>query len=162
MTPENEVYKLIGPVLVKQDQQEAKANVDQRLGLIQGDMWVTALYRPSPGINRRRSENEWRRRLRRLEGNSTERKQRCVLIVLGCTRRLISRPPPRSSQRSRGRYNSSTCQPRDLLLQLNCDIAPPPISEVGKNGNPCSRVPADRVSTHLICREAHTSRHSNR
>lgn len=41
MTPENEVYKLIGPVLVKQDQQEAKANVDQRLGLIQGDMWVT-------------------------------------------------------------------------------------------------------------------------
>ena len=41
MTPENEVYKLIGPVLIKQDQQEAKANVNQRLGLIQGDMWVT-------------------------------------------------------------------------------------------------------------------------
>ena len=38
LTSENEVYKLIGPVLVKQDQQEAKANVDQRLGLIQGDM----------------------------------------------------------------------------------------------------------------------------
>ncbi|KAF9789792.1 prefoldin subunit 6 [Thelephora terrestris] len=38
LTPKNEVYKLIGPVLVKQDQQEAKANVDQRLGLIQGDI----------------------------------------------------------------------------------------------------------------------------
>jgi len=38
LTPENEVYSLIGPVLVKQDQQEAKINVDQRLGLIQSDI----------------------------------------------------------------------------------------------------------------------------
>jgi len=38
LTPENEVYNLIGPVLVKQDQQEAKINVDQRLGLIQSDI----------------------------------------------------------------------------------------------------------------------------
>lgn len=40
MTSQNEVYKLIGPVLVKQDQQEAKTNVNQRLDLIKGDMSV--------------------------------------------------------------------------------------------------------------------------
>jgi len=38
LAPENEVYKLIGPVLVKQDQREAKTNVNQRLELIQGDI----------------------------------------------------------------------------------------------------------------------------
>jgi len=38
LTPENEVYKLIDPVLVKQDQQEAKTNVGQRLELIQADI----------------------------------------------------------------------------------------------------------------------------
>ena len=38
---ENEVYKLIGPVLVKQDQAEAKSNVDKRLGFIKSEMCVT-------------------------------------------------------------------------------------------------------------------------
>ena len=38
---ENEVYKLIGPVLVKQDQAEAKSNVDKRLGFIKSEMYVT-------------------------------------------------------------------------------------------------------------------------
>lgn len=38
LTQENTVYKLIGPVLVKQDQAEAKSNVDTRLDFIRGEM----------------------------------------------------------------------------------------------------------------------------
>lgn len=34
----NAVYKLIGPVLVKQDQAEAKTNVNTRLDFIKGEM----------------------------------------------------------------------------------------------------------------------------
>ncbi|CCM03485.1 uncharacterized protein FIBRA_05619 [Fibroporia radiculosa] len=38
LTPSNTVYKMIGPVLVKQDQAEAKSNVDTRLDFIKGEM----------------------------------------------------------------------------------------------------------------------------
>ncbi|CAL1697409.1 unnamed protein product [Somion occarium] len=38
LTPNNTVYKLIGPVLVQQDQAEAKSNVDKRLEFIQGEI----------------------------------------------------------------------------------------------------------------------------
>jgi prefoldin beta subunit len=38
LTPNNVVFKLIGPVLVKQDQVEAKGNVDKRLEFIRGEM----------------------------------------------------------------------------------------------------------------------------
>ena len=34
------IYKLIGPILVKQDNVEAKSNVDKRLEYIQNEMWV--------------------------------------------------------------------------------------------------------------------------
>ena len=34
----NVVYKLVGPVLVPQDQTEAKNNVENRLEFIRGDM----------------------------------------------------------------------------------------------------------------------------
>lgn len=40
LTPNNTVYKLIGPVLVQQDQADAKHNVDTRLEFIQGEMCV--------------------------------------------------------------------------------------------------------------------------
>ena len=40
LTPNNVVYKLVGPVLVKQDQAEAKNNVDKRLEFIRGEMSV--------------------------------------------------------------------------------------------------------------------------
>jgi hypothetical protein len=40
LTPENVVFKLMGPVLVKQDQTEAKHNVDTRLEFIRGEMSV--------------------------------------------------------------------------------------------------------------------------
>ncbi|KAI5115270.1 hypothetical protein M0805_001639 [Coniferiporia weirii] len=38
LKPANEVYKLIGPVLVKQDQAEAKVNVDKRLDFIKSEI----------------------------------------------------------------------------------------------------------------------------
>ncbi|KAI0246566.1 Prefoldin beta-like protein [Lactifluus subvellereus] len=38
LTPNNVVFKLVGPVLVKQDQAEAKGNVDTRLEFIRGEI----------------------------------------------------------------------------------------------------------------------------
>ncbi|CAA7259942.1 unnamed protein product [Cyclocybe aegerita] len=38
LTPDNTVYKLMGPVLVQQDQAEAKSNVDTRLDFIRGEI----------------------------------------------------------------------------------------------------------------------------
>lgn len=38
LTANNQVYKLIGPVLVKQDQLEATTNVDKRIEFIKGEM----------------------------------------------------------------------------------------------------------------------------
>lgn len=38
LTAENDVYKQIGPVLVKQDQAEAKSNVETRLEFIRGEI----------------------------------------------------------------------------------------------------------------------------
>lgn len=38
LIPSNTVYKLVGSVLLKQDQAEAKANVDNRLELIGSEM----------------------------------------------------------------------------------------------------------------------------
>ncbi|KAI0755966.1 Prefoldin [Irpex lacteus] len=38
LSPNNTVYKLIGPVLVPQDQAEAKSNVDTRLDFIKSDI----------------------------------------------------------------------------------------------------------------------------
>ena len=40
---ENTVYKLVGPVLVPQDQAEAKQNVDTRLDFIRGEMCVLSM-----------------------------------------------------------------------------------------------------------------------
>ena len=39
---ENAVYKLIGPVLVKQEQAEARADVDRRLAFIKSEMCVSS------------------------------------------------------------------------------------------------------------------------
>ncbi|KAI0698641.1 prefoldin subunit 6, partial [Earliella scabrosa] len=38
LTPANTVYKLVGPVLVQQDQAEAKQNVDTRLDFIRSEI----------------------------------------------------------------------------------------------------------------------------
>ncbi|KAG8940767.1 hypothetical protein FRC04_005036 [Tulasnella sp. 424] len=38
LKPANTIYKLIGPVLVKQEQSEAKQNVEKRLDFIKGEI----------------------------------------------------------------------------------------------------------------------------
>ncbi|CAE6533586.1 unnamed protein product [Rhizoctonia solani] len=38
LKPHNTIYKMIGPVLVKQDPEEAKSNVDKRLEFIKGEI----------------------------------------------------------------------------------------------------------------------------
>ncbi|CEL59077.1 Prefoldin subunit 6 OS=Mus musculus GN=Pfdn6 PE=2 SV=1 [Rhizoctonia solani AG-1 IB] len=38
LKPHNTIYKMVGPVLVKQDQEEAKSNVDKRLEFIRGEI----------------------------------------------------------------------------------------------------------------------------
>ncbi|PWN48952.1 Prefoldin beta-like protein [Violaceomyces palustris] len=38
LTPNNQIYKLIGPVLVKQDQVDAKTNVDKRIEFINDEI----------------------------------------------------------------------------------------------------------------------------
>jgi hypothetical protein len=40
LKPENVIYKLVGPVLLKQEQLEAKSNVDKRIEFIQSEMLV--------------------------------------------------------------------------------------------------------------------------
>lgn len=40
LTPSNTIYKQVGPVLLKQDQSEAKANVEKRLEFIAGEMYA--------------------------------------------------------------------------------------------------------------------------
>jgi len=42
---DSNVYKLIGPVLVKQDQDEAKQNVQKRIDYITTELWVQASSR---------------------------------------------------------------------------------------------------------------------
>ncbi|CAE6503609.1 unnamed protein product [Rhizoctonia solani] len=38
LKPHNTIYKMVGPVLVKQDPAEAKSNVDKRLEFIRGEI----------------------------------------------------------------------------------------------------------------------------
>jgi len=39
LKPHNTIYKLVGPILVPQEQSEAKLNVDTRLDFIRGEMY---------------------------------------------------------------------------------------------------------------------------
>jgi prefoldin beta subunit len=43
----NTIYKLIGPALVPQDQNEAKSNVEKRLEFIRSEMYVLSILLPS-------------------------------------------------------------------------------------------------------------------
>jgi len=40
LEPEGKVFKLLGPVLVPQDIDEAKSNVDKRIEFISGELYV--------------------------------------------------------------------------------------------------------------------------
>ena len=44
LKPHNTVFKLVGPVLVPQEQSEAKLNVDTRLEFIRGEMCVIIVF----------------------------------------------------------------------------------------------------------------------
>jgi prefoldin beta subunit len=50
LTPQNEIYKLVGPVLVKQDAADARSNVDKRLEFIRSEMHVPARCPPIRAI----------------------------------------------------------------------------------------------------------------
>ncbi|GAW06055.1 prefoldin subunit 6 [Lentinula edodes] len=52
LTPENIIYKQIGPVLVKQDQADAKSTVDTRLDFIRGEIDATERYRSKIGTEK--------------------------------------------------------------------------------------------------------------
>lgn len=41
----NTIYKLVGPILVPQEQSEAKLNVDTRLDFIRGEMCARVVFR---------------------------------------------------------------------------------------------------------------------
>jgi chaperonin cofactor prefoldin len=58
LTPNNTVYKLIGPVLVPQDQSDAKSNVDTRLEFIRGEMCVQITLMTHSLITS--AENDWK------------------------------------------------------------------------------------------------------
>lgn len=44
LAEENTIYKMIGPVLVQQDQSEAKANVETRLEFISSELYATVCH----------------------------------------------------------------------------------------------------------------------
>jgi len=58
LTPNNTIYKLIGPCLVKQEEGEAKANVDKRLEFISAEInrIETTLKELSGRVNDKRLE----------------------------------------------------------------------------------------------------------
>lgn len=61
MLPTNQVWKQVGPVLLKQDQSEAKANVSKRLEFIGGEMCVLLRWDEAGGELMRLCEQQARR-----------------------------------------------------------------------------------------------------
>ena len=65
LTPDNVVFKQIGPALIKQDQAEAKSNVDTRLSFIQAEMCAEVLLMLVPLAN----DPDQKARRRAVEGH---------------------------------------------------------------------------------------------
>ncbi|KAF9455037.1 Prefoldin beta-like protein [Macrolepiota fuliginosa MF-IS2] len=76
LTPENTVYKQIGPVLVKQDIADAKHNVDTRLDFIKGEI--------------KRVESQ----LKEIEGKQEEKRQELVNIQTTIQQQTAQQPAP--------------------------------------------------------------------
>jgi prefoldin beta subunit len=80
LTAENEIYKQIGPVLVKQDQTEAKNNVDTRLEFIRGEMYVYPIW-----VCRQSLDEHDRKRVEKqmndLEDESEKKKSQARLYI---------------------------------------------------------------------------------
>jgi len=83
LTPNNVVFKLVGPVLVKQDQAEAKANVDKRLEFIRGETSVLGLP-PNPLMTLTRSPHRKRieAQLQDIEQRSEKKKLEVLAFVI--------------------------------------------------------------------------------
>jgi len=79
LTEENIVYKLIGPVLVKQDQAEAKSNVDTRLDFIRSEI--------------RRAEGQ----IKEIEGKQEKKKAELVQIQTALQQASTSAPSSASA-----------------------------------------------------------------
>lgn len=56
LTPKNNVFKLVGPILMKQEPEEAKQNVDKRLEWIGGEVCVAG---HSPPLSMRSLRHYW-------------------------------------------------------------------------------------------------------
>ncbi|KAF7964745.1 hypothetical protein HWV62_3386 [Athelia sp. TMB] len=76
LTPNNIVYKQIGPVLVPQDQSEAKSNVDTRLDFIRGEI--------------KRVEGQ----LKEIGAKSEKKKQELVEIQAEAQQSQVQAPAP--------------------------------------------------------------------
>ncbi|KZT68518.1 hypothetical protein DAEQUDRAFT_766325 [Daedalea quercina L-15889] len=102
LTERNEVYKLVGPVLVKQDQAEAKTTVDKRLEFIASDMCVSWLpsdessltvHAPSSRVrppNSKRIEGQ----IKDLEEKADKKKLELVEIQTALQQQLKAPAPP--------------------------------------------------------------------
>ncbi|KAG8918706.1 hypothetical protein FRC00_012162 [Tulasnella sp. 408] len=58
LKPANTIYKLIGPVLIKQEQGEAKQNVEKRLEFIKGEIKRTETRLKDLGEKAEKAKNE--------------------------------------------------------------------------------------------------------
>jgi prefoldin beta subunit len=75
LTPNNLVFKLVGPVLVKQDQAEAKSNVDKRLEFIRGEMCAFVdVMRCLCSFNQLSDSKRMEAQLQEIEQKSEKRK----------------------------------------------------------------------------------------
>ncbi|KAL0565404.1 Prefoldin subunit 6 [Marasmius crinis-equi] len=105
LKPENEVYKQIGPVLVKQEQAEAKSNVDTRLEFIRGEI--------------KRMEAQ----LKDIETKSEKKKQEVRLILppesFSSKYTLISGPPISACRDTNDYPATANAKPIAAILLLN-------------------------------------------
>jgi hypothetical protein len=62
LQPEAAVYKLVGPVLVKQDLVEARSNVGKRLDFIRGERCGVARRCAPTSADKRLAASDWQRR----------------------------------------------------------------------------------------------------
>jgi len=62
LKPHNVIFKLVGPILVPQEQSEAKLNVDTRLDFIRGEMCAViiflGLFRDQPNLHSKEANRD--------------------------------------------------------------------------------------------------------
>lgn len=102
LTSGNTVYKLIGPVLVKQDQAEAKSNVNTRLDFIRSEMSGFSPNSTSSELTNKPCSQRVEGQIKDVE-QKQEKKKAEVSFLLHCSRSAIhstvstARPDPNGS-----------------------------------------------------------------